>query len=175
MSLAGFARQLFAILVLPFTMMVVVPLWLTRREPVLWATPEDWWSWVGVLLGGLLLLAGALLCGSSWWQFLRRGKGTPAPWDPPRRLVVQGPYRHSRNPMISGVVFVLAAEALLLRSPRLAAWALLFLLGNLIYIRFVEEPGLESRFEEEYRRYRRHVPRWLPRLRPWIPREGESE
>ena len=95
------------------------------------------------------------------------GKGTLAPWDPPRRLVVRGPYAYVRNPMISGVVFVLFGEALLLLSRPHLEWALLFLLINAVYIPLLEEPLLRERFGDEYREYSRHVPRLMPRLTPW--------
>ena len=83
--------------------------------------------------------------------------------------MLRGPYRFVRNPMISGVIFVLFGEALVLRSPAHGAWALAFLAANLVYIPLVEEPQLEQRFGEAYREYRRHVRRFLPRLRPWRP------
>src|SRR6185295_13856231 len=95
------------------------------------------------------------------------GHGTLAPWDPPRALVVRGPYRFVRNPMISGVVFALFAEALVLLSRPHAVWAAAFGLLNLIYIPLIEEPQLERRFGEPYREYCKHVRRFLPRLRPW--------
>ena len=69
--------------------------------------------------------------------------------------------------MISGVILILFAQALLLRSAPHAAWAVGFLAINFVYIPLLEEPQLERRFGHEYRRYREHVPRLLPRLRPW--------
>ena len=98
---------------------------------------------------------------------MTEGDGTLAPWDPPRRLVVRGPYRFVRNPMISGVIFVLFSEALILRSLPLAAWAATFLVINLIYIPLSEEPMLRARFGDDYEEYCRHVRRFLPRVRPW--------
>jgi hypothetical protein len=71
--------------------------------------------------------------------------------------------------MISGVVFILFGEALVLLSPPHGAWAAGFLLLNLLYIPLIEEPQLEARFGESYREYRRHVRRFLPRLGPWLP------
>ena len=71
--------------------------------------------------------------------------------------------------MISGVLFVLIGEALLLRSWAHGQWALLFLVINLVYIPLSEEPQLEARFGASYAEYRRHVRRLLPRLRPWDP------
>ena len=104
--------------------------------------------------------------------FATHGHGTPAPWDPPRRLVVLGPYRHVRNPMISGVVLFLIAEALVSRAPALAGWAAVFALANAVYFPLVEEPALVRRHGEAYRRYKRYVPRWIPRLTPW---RGDGE
>jgi len=101
--------------------------------------------------------------------FTRYGDGTPAPWEPPRNLVIRGPYRHVRNPMITGVLFLIAAEALLLGSWPLIVWMGLFFLGNAVYFPLVEEKGLEERFGQAYREYKRNVPRWLPRQQPWIP------
>jgi protein-S-isoprenylcysteine O-methyltransferase Ste14 len=83
--------------------------------------------------------------------------------------VVRGPYRYVRNPMISGVILFLFGEACLLLSPPHLAWAGAFLALNLIYIPLVEEPQLARRFGESYRDYCRHVPRVIPRFRPWLP------
>jgi len=101
--------------------------------------------------------------------FLGFGKGTPAPWAPPRRLVVRGPYRYVRNPMISGVLMLLLAESLFCRSVPLAVWMGVFFAANAVYFPLVEEKGLEKRFGDDYRKYKAHVPRWIPRLTPWNP------
>jgi protein-S-isoprenylcysteine O-methyltransferase Ste14 len=116
-----------------------------------------------VAAAGLVLMAGTITL------FARRGQGTLAPWDPPRRLVIAGPYAHVRNPMISGVAAVIAGEALALASPPLAGWLAVFLVVNHVYFVLSEEPGLARRFGAEYEAYRRQVPRWLPRRRPWRP------
>ena len=99
--------------------------------------------------------------------FATAGDGTLAPWDPTSRLVVRGPYRRVRNPMISGVLCILLGEALLFTSTALLAWSALFLAINAIWFPLVEEPGLRQRFGADYEAYRAAVPRWLPRLRPW--------
>jgi protein-S-isoprenylcysteine O-methyltransferase Ste14 len=106
--------------------------------------------------------------------FATSGKGTLAPWDPMQRLVVAGPYRIVRNPMISGVLFVLLGESIVSGSWPVAVWFVAFLLLNVLYIRFVEEPGLIRRFGEAYREYRRNVPAWIPRRTPWSPPVDES-
>lgn len=104
--------------------------------------------------------------------FWQHGNGTPAPWDPPQNLIIRGPYRHVRNPMISGVVFLLIAEALCFRSTPIGVWAAVFFLGNSIYFPMVEEKGLEKRFGDTYLRYKANVPRWIPRLRAWTGDSG---
>jgi protein-S-isoprenylcysteine O-methyltransferase Ste14 len=65
--------------------------------------------------------------------FVQVGRGTPAPWDPPQRLVVEGPYRYVRNPMISSALMMLAGEVLLLGSWPIAVWLLAFFVGNTLY------------------------------------------
>jgi protein-S-isoprenylcysteine O-methyltransferase Ste14 len=125
-------------------------------------------------LGLLRLLAGSGLAAAGLslvcWTvslFATRGRGTLAPWHATQRLVVQGPYRHVRNPMISGVAAILLGEAALLASVRLVAWFAIFVAVNAVYIPLVEEPGLVRRFGEDYRVYGEHVPRWLPRATAW--------
>ena len=102
---------------------------------------------------------------SSLYLFATEGRGTLAPWDPPGRLVVRGPYRFVRNPMISGVLLIIIAEALYFRSVPIAGWAAAFFLMNAIYLPLVEELGLERRFGDEYLAYKRKVPRIIPSLR----------
>ena len=163
-------RHLLSILVLPVTVTVLVPLWLLRNDVSRAFAPQPTWVRVLVLAAGAAaLLIGLILFISTLMHFARTGKGTLAPWDPPRVLVVQGVYRYVRNPMISGVLFVLLAESLLTASPRIVIWFILFLTMNLVYIPLLEEPGLEARFGEHYRVYKKNVPRWLPRVNPWIP------
>ena len=153
-------RHLLAILILPFTVTVVVPAALLGGDgtdaPLLFR-----------LCGALLALAGLLLVARTIAHFATRGQGTLAPWDPPRRLVVRGIYRRVRNPMISGVLLVLAGEALWFASASLALWAAAFFGLNALYIPLVEEPALRRRFGAEYEAYEHNVPRWIPRRSPW--------
>jgi protein-S-isoprenylcysteine O-methyltransferase Ste14 len=164
-------RHALAIAVLPFTMAVLIPVWIARRAGL---TPAPAGSMGGLVMqaAGLAVLAvGLALFVASLRRFATEGNGTLAPWDPPRTLVVRGPYRHVRNPMISGVLLVLLGEALVLRSRSHFLWACTFFAINAVYIPLLEEPDLEQRFGESYREYRRHVPRLFPRLRPWNPGE----
>lgn len=162
-------RHLLAIAVLPFTVTVLVPVWMARRCGVL-PTLGDSAGPVALQLAGLALAGfGLFLAAASVWRFAAEGRGTLAPWDPPRVFVVHGPYQFVRNPMISGVILILFGEASALRSPCLGAWAASFLILNLLYIPLVEKPRLEKRFGDSYREYRRNVRRFVPRSRPWRP------
>ena len=163
------ARHTLAIAVLPFTMAVLVPMWLARRTGSVLA-PADSVAGLAMQAAGLAALTvGVTLFVASLRRFAAEGHGTLAPWDPPRDLVVRGPYRYVRNPMISGVLLILLGEALVLRSPPHFLWAFTFFAINAVYIPVLEEPGLTRRFGESYREYCRHVPRLLPRLKPWGP------
>ena len=161
-------RHLLAIGVLPFTVTVLIPLWLARRNGTVLALGTSPGQMAVQMAGALLLVIGLILFVASLQRFATEGRGTLAPWDPPRSLVIRGPYRYVRNPMISGVVFVLFGEGLLLLSRPHLGWALTFLAINAVYIPLLEEPQLEHRFGDAYRDYCRHVPRLLPRLRPWL-------
>jgi protein-S-isoprenylcysteine O-methyltransferase Ste14 len=160
-------RQLLSVVLLPVTMTVVIPALL-----VLAYGTEVGWDLPGVLAalpaaaGVVAIVAGLRLAYETISLFGTEGKGTLAPWDPTRRLVVRGPYLRVRNPMITGVGLTLLGEALLLGSVPILVALGLFALANAIYIPLVEEPGLVDRFGEEYKLYRRHVPRWIPRRRP---------
>ena len=159
-------RHLLSIALLPFTVAVLIPLWLVRRNgvPIAWASEGQ----LLIQLAGCVVLGiGLRLFVASLRRFAGEGRGTLAPWDPPRNLVVEGPYRYVRNPMISGLLFVLFGEALILRSLPHLEWAAVFLVINLLYIPLFEEPQLARRFGADYDEYRRNVPGLLPRFKPW--------
>jgi protein-S-isoprenylcysteine O-methyltransferase Ste14 len=120
-------------------------------------------SFVAPAIGVVLIGLGLAFMVNTIALFARLGRGTLAPWDPTRQLVVRGVYRYVRNPMISGVFCVLLGEAVALKSVYLFAWFVLFVTLNLIYIPLVEEPRLERRFGADYVQYKREVPRWIPR------------
>jgi protein-S-isoprenylcysteine O-methyltransferase Ste14 len=115
---------------------------------------------VGIIIG----TAGGVVALWCVVTFARIGKGTPAPFDPPRRLVIQGPYRFVRNPMYIGAVLALAGTALFYESGPLLAYAGLFLLASHVFVVWYEEPTLRRTFGEEYEAYSRRVGRWWPRI-----------
>jgi protein-S-isoprenylcysteine O-methyltransferase Ste14 len=123
------------------------------------ALPE-WSVPVGVLLG----TAGAILALSCLVVFVHFGRGTAAPFDPPRNFVAVGPYRFVRNPMYIGGFMVILGFGLVLRSPCVAILALVFAGVFHLFVTVYEEPSLERRFGESYSEYKRRVRRWLPRL-----------
>ena len=160
-------RHLLAIAILPFVVAVLVPVWLARGNIITFAPSDNGAQLVAQFAGLLALAIGLTLFISSLRRFASDGKGTLAPWDPPERLVISGPYRYVRNPMISGIVFVLFGEGLLLLSRPHLTWALTVLVINAIYIPLLEEPQLRARFGASYDEYCKHVHRLLPRLRPY--------
>ncbi len=118
-------------------------------------------------LGLLGIAVGTALLTTCILEFARTGRGTLSPVDPPRTLVVRGPYRYVRNPMYVGVTLIVLGEVLLTWSRGLFAyWALWFGVVNL-FVRGYEEPALRRQFGPSYERYAAAVDRWLPRLRPW--------
>ncbi|HEU4382946.1 MAG TPA: isoprenylcysteine carboxylmethyltransferase family protein [Anaeromyxobacteraceae bacterium] len=108
--------------------------------------------------------AGAAVALSCVLTFAVVGRGTPAPFDPPRRLVVRGPYRLVRNPMYLGAGLALVGAAMVYRSIALVAYAAALLVVTHLLVVLYEEPTLRRTFGEEYQAYCRRVRRWLPRL-----------
>jgi protein-S-isoprenylcysteine O-methyltransferase Ste14 len=162
-------RHLLAIAVLPVTVTILIPLWLTRRNQSALLAAASFPRLVPQLVGVVLIVTGFFFFLASLREFALKGRGTLAPWDAPPHLVIHGPYRYVRNPMISGVVLILFGEALVLWSAAQFLWAVLFLGINAVYIPLFEEPQLRQRFGQDYIDYCRQVPRILPRLRPWQP------
>ena len=117
------------------------------------------WQVVGILLGA----CGASLALTCILTFALVGKGTPAPFDPPRRLVVQGPYRLVRNPMYLGAGLALAGAALFYQSIPLLGYSGLFLLMTHLFVMFYEEPTLRRTFEKDYKAYCQRTGRWWPK------------
>ncbi|MBI2845628.1 MAG: isoprenylcysteine carboxylmethyltransferase family protein [Chloroflexi bacterium] len=124
-----------------------------------WTLPQTL-SWLGLLL----FIGGAILAGWCVWLFLTAGQGTPAPFDPPRKFVVRGPYLYVRNPMMLGGLTGITGAALYLSSPAILLTAIGLFIAVNIFILLWEEPDLERRFGEAYRQYKAAVPRWIPRV-----------
>ena len=159
-------RHLLSVLILPFMVVVALPAWLLSSAADTRWSPDLTLRWLPQLAGLLVAAAGLALFIWCVSLFASVGRGTLAPWDPTQNLVAAGPYRFVRNPMISAVALLLIGQALFFGSRFVGIWAGLVLLINHIYFIVSEEPGLEQRFGENYRRYKASVPRWFPRLRP---------
>jgi len=150
---------LFTFLV-PGTEFVVIPYLLLRR----FGSQFDLGHMRPLAL--IFLTPGVAIITWCFIDFIRRGRGTPAPYDPPRRLVVAGLYRYVRNPQYIGVVLVLLSEALFFGSLVLLGYAAFFGIGYHLFVRFYEEPTLKRLFGEDYARYCATVPRWIPKRGP---------
>ena len=119
--------------------------------------------------GVVLIAAGATVLLSAFARFVIDGLGTPAPVAPPEHLVVGGFYRHVRNPMYIAVTATIVGQAALLGRPVLLLYAVLFMAAVAAFVYGYEQPTLSQRFGADYDEYRRNVPAWWPRLRPWRP------
>ena len=117
------------------------------------------WRYVGLLT----LAPGIAGIGRCLRDFAVVGRGTPAPFDPPRELVATGLYRWVRNPMYLSALLLLVGEAILLEAPVLLRYAAAFFLATHLFVVLYEEPALRRKFGESYDRYRATVPRWLAR------------
>ena len=118
-------------------------------------------AWAGTL-GVFLVIVGGLIVLSCLSTFVVRGNGTPAPFDPPRTFVAVGPYRYVRNPMYIGAWVALAGYGLYEHSISVLLFSLIWLMLIHLFVLFVEEPGLEKRFGDSYREYKKSVNRWIP-------------
>lgn len=137
-----------------------------RFDPAFGAAPPEWSRPLGWLLG----VPGAAVGLTCVFLFLTAGRGTPAPFDPPKVFVATGPYRYVRNPMYVGAILALAGAGLAVRSFSIVALAAVFWLLSHVLVVLHEEPALEARFGESFVRYKRQVNRWLPRVPSEDPR-----
>jgi len=158
-------------LVLPIVILVIIPLFFILSFDNHLLTFNSVLSSIMLILGILLILLGLFFLIYTNKSFLKIGKGTLAPWDPPKKLVVDGAYRYVRNPMISGVLMIVLGEALIFASIELLLLFILFFAVNHVYFVYSEEPGLIKRFGDDYIEYKKNVPRWIPRLKPWETNE----
>jgi protein-S-isoprenylcysteine O-methyltransferase Ste14 len=159
---------------LPIGVAGVVPfLLVVRFDPLRLRQPFQI-LFVQLPIGTALFLLGLLLLVASIRLIIKRGGGTLAPWNPTQKLVTEGIYEYVRNPMISGVAFMILGESGAFGSLALLIFLLCFIVVNTVYFKLSEEPGLLKRFGDEYREYRKHVWMWIPRLKPWRPDSGMS-
>ncbi len=160
MKTVKLTRHLMSFL-LPLTVLLIIPLSIENDFQInnLWTT----------ILGSLFICTGLLVIILTIRMFIQIGRGTLAPWDPTKKLITGSLYGHVRNPMILGVFTVLVGEAILFTSVNIGVWAGLFFVSNTLYFSLSEEPELAKRFGEEYLVYKKNVPRWIPKTKPWYP------
>lgn len=142
----------------------LMPGWLALPTSVAFAFKQPL-RWLGLAP----LLIGMSIAVSCFANFVTSGRGTPAPFDAPRQLVVTGPYQHVRNPMYVGAGLFLAGCAVLFAefSSTLLWYAVGLIVGVNVFVLAYEEPTLRHKFDGDYEEYCRNVSRWIPRLRPW--------
>jgi protein-S-isoprenylcysteine O-methyltransferase Ste14 len=153
-------RSIFFTFLLPGTLAVLIPFWIISSR-----STASFSNHPIRYLGGPLILAGA--AGLLWciWDFFSAGRGTLAPIDPPKHLVVRGLYRYVRNPMYVSVVTILTGEAILFMSTSILLEAGIFITLAYLFVVFYEEPVLRRKFGESYEEYVQTVGRWIPRSR----------
>ena len=150
-----------AILVLPFNVTIVIPL-------IILFICEYEYTYSGavfLIIGVSFLILGAFLAIWAMILFQRIGRGTLAPWAATKKLVIEGPYKYVRNPMIIGVLLILTGEAFILNTRFIFYWMLTFFIINCIYFKLFEEKQLEKNFGVEYLEYKKNVPMWFPKLK----------
>lgn len=135
-----------------------IPLALLRSGPRIETRVISWLAIPLWLIGSLIVL-------SCFWNFTFRGRGTPVPIDPPKELVVTGPYRYVRNPIYLGVLSIFLGHFLWFGYRALLIYTMLASIGVHLFIVLYEEPTLKRRFGTAYEEYLKRVPRWIPRLK----------
>lgn len=146
----------------PGTVVGLLPWLITRWEFPGWGVAQ--------VVGVVLVVAGLVPAASAFVEFVHAG-GTPIPAAPTQRLVVSGFNRYVRNPMYVGLLLSILGQALLFGNFWLLAYAVAAWAVPAAFVRWYEEPTLARTFGTEYEEYRRAVPAWLPRLRPWTPNQ----
>ncbi len=151
-----FLKNLLFTVIVPGTVAVYVPWLIARDQPLASAT------WLAV--SSALLVAGGAIYLWCVWDFATFGRGTPAPIDAPKELVVRGLYRHTRNPMYVGVLTVILGWAALFQALSLLIYALCVGVCFHLFVVLYEEPHLQKTFGRSYDQYRSQVGRWLPKI-----------
>jgi protein-S-isoprenylcysteine O-methyltransferase Ste14 len=153
-------KTTFFILLVPGFLLGIVPVFVIPTIPG-FGFPPGVWNWIAVpfWLVGIAML---VWCAA---DFVRKGRGTPVPLDPPKELVVSGLYRYIRNPMYAGVLFIQIGTIVWFGTLAQGVYWFFLFIGFNLFIRANEEPTLRKTFGMAYEEYCRKVPRWLPRLK----------
>ncbi len=148
-----FVKNLLFTIFVPGTIAVLLPYLLSKNE-----TPAPG---ISRILALFFFVIGGLIYAWCLWDFATFGRGTPAPIDAPKKLVVRGLYRYSRNPMYLGVLTVITGWALFFLSVNVLLYALIMTVSFNLFVRFYEEPHLRNLFGNEYDEYCKRVDRWF--------------
>ncbi len=154
----------------PGTVAGLVPWWISRSRVQASLLDAPVFRTIGVLL----IIAGIPVLLDSFARFALQGLGTPAPVFPTRHLVTSGLYRYVRNPIYIAVLSVIIGQGLVFADLRILEYAALVWVGVHVFVVTFEEPMLRDTFGAEYETFCAHVPRWLPRLRPWQAIAGRA-
>jgi len=149
-------KNLLLVIIFPSVVFILIPVFLLNHA--------SFYTEGFHLLGFLLLLPGACILLWCVWDFYNTGRGTPAPIDPPKVLVVKGLYRYMRNPMYVGILSVIIGEAILFFSWKILLYAVCLGTFFQLMILFHEEPELQRLFGASYEEYKQRVHRWMPRF-----------
>lgn len=152
-----FKNLLFTLLVPGFVVGWVPLRWFERRAQ--WPADWQWQHTAGIVV----FATGTVVYLHCLWLFAVRGRGTPAPFDAPRKLVWRGLYKWVRNPMYLGVLALVAGETLFLRSNHILVYLVCLACSFQLIVVGYEEDALRLQFGAMYEDYKRAVPRWLPR------------
>ena len=156
------------VLILPGSVLITIPLLIflfTRNSYSYYlVSPHNFLFYVAMFF---LTLGLFLAIWSVRTFYTKGGDGTPGPWRPVSNLIINGPYRYVRNPMILGAMDLLLFEAALFASTPLLLWAIVFFVGNIIYFKTFEEKELIKRFGADYEDYKNKVPMLFPKFTPY--------
>ncbi len=151
-------KSLLFLVVAPGMVAGYIPLELPRRGPQIETGIVAWLALPFWLIGGIILLW-------SFWNFIKQGRGTPAPIDPPKELVAVGFYQYTRNPMYVGVLSLIVGHFLWFGFWNLLIYAGVVLLAFNTFVAYYEEPTLRKKFGVVYEDYCKRVPRWIPKFK----------
>ncbi len=153
-----FLKSLFFLIFVPGMFIGVIPIMFLLTGPYIE-------TWILSYLALPLWVIGGTMILWCFWDFLVKGRGTPAPIDPPKELVVTGLYEYVRNPMYVGVLLMLMSEFLWFGYWVLLAYTFFFFIAFHLFVLLYEEPTLKKKFGRSYENYLIIVPRWIPRFK----------
>jgi protein-S-isoprenylcysteine O-methyltransferase Ste14 len=154
-------KSILATIFVPGIACLLIPYFILRGSGIPLAHALGFWQIIAIPVA----IVGVYMVVWVSFSFVRTGRGTPIPIDPPKHLVVHGLYRYVRNPMYAGAMLVLLAEVVYYSSIWVFIYTTFLWMALHTFTVVLEEPQLKRRFGAEYERYLESVPRWVPRVR----------